>query len=105
MASYIERLQQSKDSKDARKAEINAREAQVQLMKDSLDAEKRKIAAESKLEALKGSFPLDTTAILQAQYEAEAAQDNFTDLIILAEELFPENVKQVEASAPKKSRK
>jgi len=90
MTSYLERLQQSKDTKDGRKQEINAREAQVQLMKDTLDAERRKIAAESKLDTLKGTFPLNTSAILEAQYEAEAAENNFTDLLVLSVELFPE---------------
>jgi len=108
MTSYLERLQQSKDTKDGRKQEINAREAQVQLMKDTLDAERRKIAAESKLDTLKGTFPLNTSAILEAQYEAEAAENNFTDLLVLSVELFPEPipVKAATASAgPKKATK
>ena len=105
MASYLERLSQSKDSKDAAKQEINAREAQVQLMKDTLDAERRKIAAQSKLNDYKGSFPLNTTAILEAQYEAEAAEQNFMDLVGLGYELFPDEIKTStkEQAAPKKT--
>lgn len=98
--TYLQRLQQSKDSKDASKSAMNSREAQLQLTKDALDAEKRKLGAESKVETLKGQFPINTSAILEAQYEAEAAQQNFFDLLILGEELFPEGVKSVVAEKP-----
>lgn len=104
---YISRLQQSKDSKDASKASMNAREAHLQLTGDLLLAEKRNLAAQSKLEVLKGQFPLNTVAILEAQYEAEAAQTNFMDLIALGAELFPEGVKSrtetTSAPTPKKT--
>lgn len=98
--TYLERLQQSKDSKDASKSAMNAREAQLQLTKDALDAEKRKLAAESRVDSLKAQFPINTAAILEAQYEAEAAQQNFFDLLELGEELFPENVKIAVAEKP-----
>jgi len=108
---YISRLQQSKDSKDASKASMNAREAHLQLTGDLLLAEKRNLAAQSKLEVLKGQFPLNTVAILEAQYEAEAAQTNFMDLVALGAELFPEGVRSSSMSAeapsapsPKKAR-
>jgi hypothetical protein len=104
--NYVQRLQQSKDSKDASKALMNAREAHLQLTKDALDAEKRNLAAESRVEALKGQFPIDTQAILEAQYEAEAATRNFLDLLELGAELFPEGVKtsaREEVPAPKKT--
>jgi len=105
--TYLERLQQSKDSKDATKASMNSREAQLQLTKDALDAEKRKLAAETKLEALKGNFPIDSGAILVAKYEAEAAEQNFMDLVELTAELFPDNIRFVseETPAPKASKK
>ena len=105
--NYVQRLQQSKDSKDASKALMNAREAHLQLTKDALDAEKRNLAAESRVEMLKGQFPIDTQAILEAQYEAEAASRNFLDLIELGAELFPEGVKKSTKeevpAAPKKT--
>jgi hypothetical protein len=105
--NYVQRLQQSKDSKDASKALMNAREAHLQLTKDALDAEKRNLAAESRVEMLKGQFPIDTQAILEAQYEAEAASRNFLDLIELGAELFPEktktSVKEEAPAAPKKT--
>jgi hypothetical protein len=105
--NYVQRLQQSKDSKDASKALMNAREAHLQLTKDALDAEKRNLAAESRVEALKGQFPIDTQAILEAQYEAEAATRNFLDLLELGAELFPEGVKtsarEEVPAAPKKT--
>jgi len=105
--NYIARLQQSKDSKDASKASMNAREAHLQLTKDMLDAEKRKLAAESKLDVLKGQFPINTAAILEAQYEAEAAEQNFFDLIALGAELFPNSIlmneKEEAPAAPKKA--
>lgn len=98
--TYLERLQQSKDSKDASKSAMNAREAQLQLTKDALDAEKRKLAAEGKVDSLKAQFPINTASILEAQYEAEAAQQNFFDLLVLGEELFPEGVKSVVTERP-----
>lgn len=101
--TYLERLQQSKDSKDASKALMNSREAHLQLTKDALDAEKRKLAAEAKLEVLKGTFPIDTVEIIKAKYEAEAAEQNFIDLMELTVELFPENVRfSTEEPAPAK---
>jgi len=63
--NYVQRLQQSKDSKDASKALMNAREAHLQLTKDALDAEKRNLAAESRVEMLKGQFPIDTLNCFQ----------------------------------------
>ena len=101
--NYVQRLQQSKDSKDASKSAMNARESAIQLAKDTLDAEKRKVAAEGKVDTLKGQFPINTAAILEAQYEAEAAEQNFFDLLTLGNELFPDNisVREDEISAPK----
>jgi hypothetical protein len=107
--NYLQRLQQSTASKDAGKALMNAREAHLQLTKDALDAEKRNLAAESRLETLKGQFPINTQAILEAQYEAEAASRNFLDLLELGTELFPEgvrtNVSLKEEETPEPSKK
>lgn len=99
--TYLERLQQSKDSKDATKNSMAARNAHVQLSKDCLEAEERKLTAESRLEQLKGEFPINTFEILKAKYEAEAAQQNFFDLIDLSLELFPEQTSIIaETPAP-----
>lgn len=91
MLSYIERLKQSKESKDSKQAEINAREAHITLLQESLNAEKRKTAAIARLEQLKGQFPLNALAIIEAQHEAEAAEENFMSLVDLSQELFPDN--------------
>jgi hypothetical protein len=105
--NYLERLQQSTASKDAGKALMNAREAHLQLTKEALDAEKRNIAAENRVETLKGQYPINVQAILEAKYEAEAATKNFLDILELGMELFPDGVKskvQNEApAAPKKT--
>ena len=107
--TYLERLQQSTESKNIAKAEMNSREAQLQLTKDTLDAEKRNIAAQQELSILKGQFPLNSQAILEAQYRAEAAQRNFSDLIDLSLELFPASISKktvsVEEEAPKRATK
>ena len=102
--TYLQRLQQSTESKNSVKAEMNSREAQLQLTKDTLDAEKRNLAAQQKLEILKGQFPLNSSAILEAMYEAETAQQNFNDLMSLNIELFPSNISAKETQeSPKRA--
>ena len=103
MLSYSERLAQSKEGREASQNVIKVREAQLQLMKDVLDAEKRKNNALSRLEVLKGTFPLNTAEILNAQYDFDAANDNLLSLVALSEELFPENT--VTESAQQKETK
>lgn len=110
MLSYSERLAQSKEGREASQNIIKVREAQLQLMKDVLDAEKRKNNALSRLEVLKGTFPLNTAEILTAQYDFDAANDNLVSLVSLSEELFPENtvsenVSEERKAAPKKAAK
>jgi serine phosphatase RsbU (regulator of sigma subunit) len=103
VTSYAARLGQSKEQRDAKQLVLSVKQAQVQLMKELLDAENRASEALEHLESLKSQPKLNFRAILEAKLNFDSEAEIADELMALQLELFPENTKEIITEAAGKA--
>lgn len=86
--SYANRLSISKEAKDAASTARNVKAAGIQLQRDIFDCETIVAGFEAEVETLKNAYPLNSKAVIAAQFNLETAEANLAALNALNAELF-----------------
>lgn len=87
-SKYLDRIQQSKEAKDAQQSQFQAEEAEQSLASDILATKRSIVAAKQDVMMMKGRYPLDAKGIIDKQLVVEGYEEGLKRLEALKAELF-----------------
>lgn len=85
---YKNKKLMSSEEMTQKEVEFKVESAKLQLQSDILATKQSKAEAEAKLETVKHTYPLDTQAIIDCQWDVECYTDGLNRLEALLTELF-----------------
>lgn len=88
MAKYAEKIAISKDAKEKKGLEMEAKNADLRLQKALLDAEATVELRKNEAEAAESAVPFDIDEVVEARRSVEDAEQDLADLQKIKADLF-----------------